>query len=66
MKPGLMVIAKIGTQCPTQGVFIEDDDMVETLPTDGTDHALDADEIFWRHTLFCNMVSARVLILIIC
>src|SRR5262249_19850210 len=57
-----MIIVKIRAQYPTQGLFIEDDDMVETLPTDRADHALhvsmlprrprSAEELFDSHHFY--------------
>jgi hypothetical protein len=41
MRPGLMVVINITGQNPAQMALVEDHDVIETLATDRTDHALD-------------------------
>ena len=43
-----MIIAAERLQMMAQAAFVEDDDVIQTLPTDGADDAFDVGSLPWR------------------
>lgn len=47
MRAALMIVRKTGSENPAQGVFVDNDDMVQALAPDGSDQALDLRRLPW-------------------